>query len=142
MEREVERSCRLEELGGTHFVELPLQCERPGHDPVCAGLLRVLDLLEHQSMLSGCIAEVARARTHEHEDWNRQSGYRLTKELDRGRRAAMRQIGAQLDAIGAARLRRERGLERLDGRLDQRDSTARHGAPSAPTTLSGRHQSV
>src|SRR3954465_12520956 len=81
--------------------------------------LRRVNLLESRPMFGVCIHEVSGARTHQHEHRDLQALDASANKTGGGRGAAMREIGAQLDALRAARLGGQRGVERLDGRFDK-----------------------
>ena len=110
MERHGERPSGGDEIAGA------IEAQVSGHDAVRARTPGSRDLLQHRAMLGVCIDEIARAGTHEDENRNRKLNL---KEVQIGSRAAMRQIGAKLNAVRATLGRRDRGVQRLHGRLDE-----------------------
>ena len=84
-----------------------------------SGALELVDLFEHRAMLRACVDEIARARPHEHQDGNREPGDGVTEQRDSRRGAAVREVGAQLDAMRTAFRRRQCRGERFYGSLDE-----------------------
>ena len=101
---------------GGDEVARAIEAEVSGHDAVRARTLGSSDLLEHRAMLGIGIDEIARAGTHEDESRNRKLSL---KEIQVGSGAAMCQVGAQLEAVGAPSGGRPCGVERLDRCLDE-----------------------
>ena len=82
-------------------------------------------------MLGLCINEVARARTNQHKDRNRELRAAGAEDLLVRRRAAMGEIGAELDAVRPAFSGGKRGIQRFDGGLDKDG----HKAETTPMRL-------
>jgi len=99
--------------------DLPRVIQLAGDDPVRARVLRALNLVDQGVMLGIGVDEVARPRAHEHEDRNFELRFAVTQQLELRRGAAVREIRAELDPIGAAFLGRERRLQRLYCGFDQ-----------------------
>ncbi len=81
--------------------------------------MRAPNLREHGAMLRVRVHEVPRARPHQDEDRNRQPGHTVAQQLDIGSGSSVGKIGAQLDAVRTTFDCRERGVERLNGGLDE-----------------------
>lgn len=75
-------------------------------------------------MLRVRVDEVPSARPHQHKHGHEELTPTIANELHVRCRAAMGEIGAQLDAVRATLGGRERGVERLDGRLDENGQRA------------------
>ena len=70
-------------------------------------------------MLGVCIHEIASTRTNQHKHGNGELRAAGAEALHVRCGSAMGQIGAELNAVGAAVGRRKRGVHRLDGGLDK-----------------------
>ena len=93
--------------------------EQPDHDPVDPELLAKRNVQLHRLELNVRVAEVAPTRADDdiHGDLQQPAG-----ELDRahaGGAAALQQVGAQLDPVGAARLHGKRSLDGIHTSLKQ-----------------------
>ena len=113
MKRDGERSSGGDEVAGA------IEIEVSRHDPLRTRTFGLLNVLQHGPMLGIRIHEIPGARTHQSKNRNRKPGSAGTEELEVWGGAAVREIGAQLDAVGPTVGGRESSVQRLDGALDE-----------------------
>src|SRR5207302_1301224 len=115
-----------DQLAGPVHIDLPVGAQHARHDALRAGLLGPLDVLEHHRELGRRVEEVSAARPDEHEDRDVEPRPADRERTRGGRRAALDQVGAQLEAVRAATRGGERGLDGVDAGFDEDGSG--HGA--------------
>ena len=78
-----------------------------------------LDVGEHAFELEPGIEKISAARADDDVEGDRRDLQRLPDDAERGRQPALQEARAELDAIGAAILRRDKPVDALDADLDQ-----------------------
>src|SRR5207248_2072762 len=116
---DVQRPCGGDELAGSVHIDLPVGSQHARHDAVRAGLLGSPDVLEHDRELGRRVEEVSAARPDEHEDRDVEPRPADRERARGGRRAALDEVGAQLEAVGAAARGGERRLDGVDAGFDE-----------------------
>src|SRR5256886_1753733 len=118
VKRHLQRTRRGDQLARPVRVDLAVGGEHARHDALRARLLRPPDVLEHHRELGRRVQEVTAPRPHEHEDGNVEPRPADRERTRGGRRAALDQVGAELDADRAAARGGERGFDGVDAGLD------------------------
>src|SRR6185437_5040683 len=127
MEGDTERICRYDQLAANSFIDIPMAVECADDHAVATQLRAHPDVAQHHVDLVCAVAEVTSARADQCIQRNAQPIACDGERAVGGRRAAVAEVSAQLDAIGATFLRSECRAQRVGRDLE-------HG-PDHRTTL-------
>ena len=136
MERHRQSRCGFDESARTRDVDAAFRGERTGHDPSDAHASRPLNGANHFIELTLRVDEASRARSNQNE-------HRKPYSLGDGGNqslvwcgAALVQILAQLDPVDTSSLGGERGIESLNGCLDENQLASSGSAASVSASIS------